>query len=296
MLLSWETGQKQGKSEKWWGEGANRVCGFLERCARRVFCTSAPPKHVLHPLLTTFRTFLVFDRFPRKAASQGPSQRIWALRLWHVSGLGFHPALQVLCREAPHLMFTTACVSLCAAFRDTSRALQGGGFWNLRPKSWEVLNGVGVDGVGVIFPFFTHFSPFSSLFSASPKGQGHFCSNLLQEWGISLRPRLHRPRAKLIICHTKTSTWHSLSLVQGHPCGPCLRSQAKSGLLAKGVSAESSVTSKKQTISKGIGPGSAFGTQCAAAKWGVQFCKKTNPLNPPSLGSWLSSKWLHVTF
>ena len=51
--------------------------------------------------------------------------------------------------------------------------------------SWEVLNGVGVDGVGAIFPFFplfyafspyfthfspffTHFSPFSSLFSASP--------------------------------------------------------------------------------------------------------------------------------
>ena len=28
----------------------------------------------------------------------------------------------------------------------------------------EVLNGVGVDGVGVIFPFFTHFSPFHALF------------------------------------------------------------------------------------------------------------------------------------
>ena len=52
----------------------------------------------------------------------------------------------------------------------------------------EVLNGVGVDGVGVIFPFFyaffpffTHFSPFSSLFSASPKGQGQttaiYCKN-----------------------------------------------------------------------------------------------------------------------
>ena len=47
--------------------------------------------------------------------------------------------------------------------------------------SWEVLNGVGVDGVGVIFPFFTHFSPFSSLFSGSPKGQGQttaiYCKN-----------------------------------------------------------------------------------------------------------------------
>ena len=47
--------------------------------------------------------------------------------------------------------------------------------------SCEVLNGVGVDGVGVflrIFRFFTHFLPFfaflrfCSLFSSSPKGQG----------------------------------------------------------------------------------------------------------------------------
>ena len=29
---------------------------------------------------------------------------------------------------------------------------------------WEVLNGVGVDGVGVIFPFFTHCSLFSRIF------------------------------------------------------------------------------------------------------------------------------------
>ena len=67
---------------------------------------------------------------------------------------------------------------------------------------WEVLDGVGVEGVGVIFPFFhaffrffyafspffnaffpfsTHFSPFSSLFSASPKGGGQttaiYCKN-----------------------------------------------------------------------------------------------------------------------
>ena len=32
---------------------------------------------------------------------------------------------------------------------------------------WEVLNGVGVDGVGVIFsPFFTHLSSFSAHFSS----------------------------------------------------------------------------------------------------------------------------------
>ena len=62
---------------------------------------------------------------------------------------------------------------------------------------WEVLNGVGVDGVGVIFPlffahfssFFTHFSAFSTHFSSfsthfspfSPEGQGQttaiYCKN-----------------------------------------------------------------------------------------------------------------------
>ena len=63
----------------------------------------------------------------------------------------------------------------------------------LRQRSWmpSILGGsygVGVDGIGVIFPFFnaffpffTHFSPFSSLFSASPKGQGQttaiYCNN-----------------------------------------------------------------------------------------------------------------------
>ena len=76
-------------------------------------------------------------------------------------------------------------------------------------QNWEVLNGVGVDGVGVVFPFFYAFSPFlhifsvffirfSSLFSSSLKGQGRTInSNLLQKLGISLRPRLHRPGAKL---------------------------------------------------------------------------------------------------
>ena len=51
--------------------------------------------------------------------------------------------------------------------------------------SWEVLKGVGVDGVGVIFPFFAFFRFslffFSSIFSSSPKGQGQttaiYCKN-----------------------------------------------------------------------------------------------------------------------
>ena len=78
------------------------------------------------------------------------------------------------------------------------------------PLHWKVLNGVGVDGVGVISPFFTHFSPFSthfplflrnfplflrfSLLLLKDKGkQQQFTAKM----GISLRPRLHRPRAKL---------------------------------------------------------------------------------------------------
>ena len=32
-------------------------------------------------------------------------------------------------------------------------------------QAWEVLNGVGVDGVGVIFPFFHAFFPFFTHFS-----------------------------------------------------------------------------------------------------------------------------------
>ena len=61
MLLYWETGQKQGQSEK---------------CVRRGECkhslrTSAqgPPNTFLHPPLTTSLTSLAFDRFPRKTAN-----------------------------------------------------------------------------------------------------------------------------------------------------------------------------------------------------------------------------------
>ena len=56
---------------------------------------------------------------------------------------------------------------------------------------WEVLNGVGVDGVGVIFPLFllifrflTHFFAFFfSLFSSSPKGQGQTTAKSTAEKG-----------------------------------------------------------------------------------------------------------------
>ena len=84
---------------------------------------------------------------------------------------------------------------------------------------WEVLNGVGVDGVGGVFPFlmfffftflvflcfslfFFVFLCFSSLFFAFFRFSWHFSSfsrtrandcNLLAKWGLSLRPRLHHP-------------------------------------------------------------------------------------------------------
>ena len=86
--FSWENRSKTRKVRKVVGEGAKQqMCSesVLDRCNTRVHrCTlglhrsktpsehicSGTPKHVSHPLLTTFRTFLVFDRFPRKAASQ----------------------------------------------------------------------------------------------------------------------------------------------------------------------------------------------------------------------------------
>ena len=93
---------------------------------------------------------------------------------------------------------------------------------SLASLNWEVLNGVGVDGVGGIFPFFSFFFVFfrfsslfrfffvflrffsfffvflrfSSFFACSPGTRANDC-NLLGKWGISLRPRLHRPRSEL---------------------------------------------------------------------------------------------------
>ena len=53
----------------------------------------------------------------------------------------------------------------------------------------------------MIFPFFNAFFPHFSLFLRFSllllKRTRANNSNLLQKWGISLRPRLHRPRAKL---------------------------------------------------------------------------------------------------
>ena len=95
--------------------------------------------------------------------------------------------------------------------------LEKGGEFSV--QHWEVLNGVGVEGVGGIFPFFVVFFCFSSLFcfffvflrfssfffaflrfaslfAYSPGTRANNC-NLLGKWGISLRPRLHRPRSEL---------------------------------------------------------------------------------------------------
>ena len=72
---------------------------------------------------------------------------------------------------------------------------------------WEVINGVGVDGVGGNFsPFFCRFSSlfrfplllfvFSVCLCFSPRTRANYC-NLLGKWRISLQPRLHRPRSEL---------------------------------------------------------------------------------------------------
>ena len=96
-----------------------------------------------------------------------------------------------------------------------SIAVWGDSFRTAYFLDWEVLNGVGVDGVGGIFPFFLFFFVFlrffvvfrfssfffvflrfSSFFAYSPGTRANDC-NLLGKWGISLRPRLHRPRSEL---------------------------------------------------------------------------------------------------
>ena len=82
----------------------------------------------------------------------------------------------------------------------------------------EVLNGVGLDGVGGIF-LFLRFSSFLFVFlffvflrffllcfalffvslPFSPRSPGRRANNcnLLGKWGLSLRPGLHRPRSEL---------------------------------------------------------------------------------------------------
>ena len=104
---------------------------------------------------------------------------------------------------------------------------------------WEVLNGVGVDGVGGIFPFFSFFFVFlrffvffrfSSFFfdflrfsDILLEDKGSNC-NSLQKWGISLRPRLHRPRAKLPgLCGGLTTTFDPGPSPEGPPLSAGLR-------------------------------------------------------------------------
>ena len=80
--------------------------------------------------------------------------------------------------------------------------------------------GLVLNGVGVIFLFFYalflfFYALFPFFYATSPlflrtfpvflrfslfllkEGEGQNNSNLLRKWGISLRPRLHRPRVKL---------------------------------------------------------------------------------------------------
>ena len=63
---------------------------------------SGTPKQVLRPLLTTFRTFLAFDHFPRKAASQFLAQTFWALsRVWDSEPAGSGPIPKIRFSKLP---------------------------------------------------------------------------------------------------------------------------------------------------------------------------------------------------
>ena len=87
-------------------------------------------------------------------------------------------------------------------------------------SSWEVLNGVGVDGVGGIFPFFSFFFVslrfysffvvflrfssfflvflrFSSFFFVFLLGQGQTTAIYWENGEFHSDPRLHRPRSEL---------------------------------------------------------------------------------------------------
>ena len=106
---------------------------------------------------------------------------------------------------------------------------------------WEVLNGVGVDGVGVIFrffyaffPFATHFSPFSSLFSASPEGQGQKTANYCKNGEFHSDPSAPTP------CKT-SRFWASLKVAKFQGFG-------------KGVGGRGFATNKAQ-IKKNLFPG-----------------------------------------
>ena len=63
---------------------------------------------------------------------------------------------------------------------------------------------------------------------------------------------------------------------------PELRYTKKKSFLAKGVSAESSVTPKESKNIQGYGPSSSFGTQSATAKRGIHTSLQKKPSNRKS--------------
>ena len=67
----------------------------------------------------------------------------------------------------------------------------------IRFHGWEVLNGVGVAGVGgFFFPLFLRSLSFFSVFPRLSLSEDKW-KRLQLTVGNSLRPRLYRPRAKL---------------------------------------------------------------------------------------------------
>ena len=61
----------------------------------------------------------------------------------------------------------------------------------------------------------------------------------------------------------------------------CLEVPQEKGVLAKGVSAQSSVTPKKPKIPKDMVPSSTFSAESATAKRAVHFCKQKKPSKIP---------------
>ena len=72
----------------------------------------------------------------------------------------------------------------------------------------------------LFFAFFAflRFFRFSSLFSSSPRTRANNC-NLLENWGISLRPRLHQPRFRT--SRTFSNLRFVVFLVWRIPLGKC---------------------------------------------------------------------------
>ena len=112
-----------------------------------------------------------------------------------------------------------------------------------------LINAVGVNGVGGNFPCF--FSCFLRFFCIFPRfslipldDQRKNDCNLLREWGMSFRPRLHRPRVEL----------PDFSKSQNENRNPGTVSQEPKPELEPYISLESALQCRKPPFSRGTEP------------------------------------------